>query len=92
MTSAQAFNTAADALELSADVRLRLHNLERQSLVVRLALALTSIIPISRAACWLRASNRAFGGRSGLDMLLSADPEDAQTVCQHAEYWAYNGW
>ncbi|QNP45974.1 DUF2384 domain-containing protein [Sphingomonas sediminicola] len=92
MTTPQAFNTAADALGLSADVRARLVDLERQSHLVRLARALMGILPASRAACWLRASNKAFDGRTGLDMLLSSNPEEAQTVCQHAEYWAYNGW
>jgi hypothetical protein len=62
--------------------------LERISVLLGIYKALEILLPVpGRAQSWVRRANEAFGGRSGLDVMLSGKVDDLYQVRRHLDAW-----
>jgi hypothetical protein len=62
--------------------------LERISVLLGIYKALEILLPVpGRAQSWIRRANEAFGGRSGLDVMLSGKVDDLYQVRRHLDAW-----
>jgi hypothetical protein len=62
--------------------------LERISVLLGVYKALEILLPSpGRPQSWLRRANEAFGGRSGLDVMLAGKVDDLYQVRRHLDAW-----
>jgi hypothetical protein len=62
--------------------------LERISVLLGIYKALEILLPVSaRAQAWPRRPNEAFGGRSGLEVMLGGKVDDLYQVRRHLDAW-----
>jgi len=62
--------------------------LERISVLLGIYKALEILLPVpGRAQSWVGRANEAFGGRSGLDVMLGGKVDDLYQVRRHLDAW-----
>lgn len=62
--------------------------LERISVLLGTYKALEILLPVpGRAQAWIRRPNEAFGGRSGLEVMLGGKVDDLYQVRRHLDAW-----
>jgi len=62
--------------------------LERISVLLGIYKALEILLPVpGRAQAWMHRANEAFGGRSGLEVILGGKVDDLYQVRRHLDAW-----